>query len=62
MKMQDAFLGRHASCLPAVCLRCDAAMKIKTIVPTLFALAVDDIVYVCPSCGIENNRTVRRAD
>jgi hypothetical protein len=46
----------------ATCLRCEAPMRIKTIVPTLSAHSVDDIVYLCPGCGIETNQTVRRAD
>jgi predicted amidophosphoribosyltransferase len=39
--------------MPAICVRCDAPMKIRTIIPTQCAQPLDDIVYACPSCGIK---------
>jgi hypothetical protein len=58
--MNDALLDRRASYTPQICLRCDAPMRIKTIVPTMFVHSIDDVVYVCPSCGIEYKRIIRR--
>jgi len=58
---QDAFPKLGGSPMPVTCSRCDGYMKIKMIIPTLLAQTVDDIVYVCPSCGIETKKTVQRA-
>jgi len=44
-----------------LCDRCDTPMKIKTIVPTMFAHAIDDIVYRCPACGIESVKSFKRS-
>ena len=60
MTMQDALVDRRASYTPEMCLRCDAPMRIKTIVPTMFVHCIDDVVYVCPSCGIQSRRIIRR--
>jgi RNase P subunit RPR2 len=48
--------------MTAMCPRCDAPMKIKTIIPTMFTQTVDEIVYVCVSCGDEAKRSVRRSE
>jgi hypothetical protein len=45
---------RDAARMPAMCVHCDAPMKLKLIVPTMFARAVGNVVFVCLSCGIEN--------
>jgi hypothetical protein len=48
--------------MPATCLRCDAPMKIKTIVPVMTLAPLDEVVYACPACDIEMKQTVLRAD
>ena len=62
MKTQDTFPTCHSASSAPMCVRCDAPMKIKTIAPTMFAHSVDDIVYVCRSCGIESKRAVHGAE
>jgi RNase P subunit RPR2 len=44
-----------------VCPQCDRPMKVKHVMPVLFASKVDDIVYGCDDCGTEAKRTVKRA-
>jgi predicted amidophosphoribosyltransferase len=53
VKPEDALLQLRGSYMPAMCVRCDAPMKIRTIIATQCAQPVDDIVYACPSCGIK---------
>jgi len=60
MTMQDSLPDWRQSTTPTTCLRCDAPTRIKTIVPTMFVLSIDDIVYVCPNCGIKSKRAIRR--
>ena len=52
----------HLSRMSVVCWRCDAPMKIKTIVPVLLSSSLDEIVYSCPACHIERKRNVMRGD
>jgi hypothetical protein len=61
MKIQDALAGLAGGRTAPICRHCESPMKISTIVPTMLAHPVDDIVYVCPNCGIETKQTVRRA-
>jgi hypothetical protein len=37
-------------------------MRFKTIVPTMFAHSIGDVVYVCQCCGIESRQAIRRMD
>jgi phage FluMu protein Com len=46
--------------MSAICPRCDAPMKIKTIEAAMTFTAVDEVVYRCPACKIETNQTVMR--
>jgi hypothetical protein len=58
MKIQDGLPKRTGVPQPVMCVRCDAPMQIRTIIPTMFANETDNIVYGCPSCGAETARTV----
>jgi len=59
VNQQDALPDSRGSYMPAMCVRCDAPRKVNPAVPTLFAQSVDDIFYVCPSCGIKTRDRVR---
>jgi hypothetical protein len=45
----------HHVQMPAICWRCDAPIKIKTITPPVTASLLDEIVYSYPGCHDENN-------
>jgi len=36
--------------IPEICWRCDAPMKIKTIMPSMTFPLLDEVVYGCPAC------------
>jgi len=59
MTMQDSLPDWRQSTTPTTCLRCDAPTRIETIVPTMFVLSIDDIVYVCPNCGLKSKPAIR---
>jgi len=40
-----------------MCVRCDAPMKIETDL-TLFAQPVNNVIWVCPCCGIKSRNTI----
>ncbi len=46
--------------MPVICWRCDAPMKIKTVVPTITSTLFDEVVYSCPACHDERKQTVLR--
>jgi predicted nucleic acid-binding Zn ribbon protein len=46
--------------MPVICWRCDAPMKIKTVMPAMTSLSIDEVVYSCPACHDERKQTVRR--
>jgi hypothetical protein len=50
----------HHISMPVICWRCDAPMKIKTIIPAMTAPLLDEIVYCCPGCRDETMQTVPR--
>ena len=52
----------HEFLMPVSCWRCDAPMKIKTITPAMLSPSLDEVVYSCPACHDERERTVMRAD
>jgi len=47
--------------MPVICWRCDAPMKIRTIMPTLTSEPHDEIVYGCPACHLQRKQIVLRA-
>jgi len=51
-----------ADFMPVICWRCDAPMKIKTIMPAMTSAPLDEIVYRCPACTIERKQIVSRDD
>ena len=40
--------------IPEICWRCDASMKIKTIMPAMTFPLFDEVVYRCPACHLES--------
>ena len=48
--------------IPEICWRCDAPMKMKTIMPSMTFPLLDEVVYGCPACHIERKQTVLRDD
>ena len=53
-KIDSSMPVQDAAQMPAMCVRCDAPLKLKVIIPTMFARVVGNVVFVCLSCGIEN--------
>ena len=39
--------------IPEICWRCDAPMKIKTIMPAMTFPLFDEVVYRCSACHLE---------
>lgn len=54
------FRKAKAVYLPVTCWRCDAPMKIKTIIPAMTSPPLDEVVYRCSACKIERTRIVLR--
>ena len=50
----------HHFLMPVICCRCDAPMRIKTIMPAMTAPLLDELVYCCPGCHDETTQTVLR--
>ena len=48
--------------IPEICWRCDASMKIKTIMSSMTFPLLDEVVYRCPACHIERKQTVLKDD
>jgi hypothetical protein len=48
--------------IPEICWRCDAPMKIKTIMPSMTFPLLDEVVYRCPACHIERKQTILKDD
>ena len=48
--------------IPEICWRCEAPMKIETIMPATAFPLLDEVVYRCPTCRIERRQTVLRDD
>ena len=48
--------------MPVICWRCDAPMKVKTVIPTMTSISLDEIVYSCPACHDERKLTVLRVN
>jgi predicted nucleic acid-binding Zn ribbon protein len=42
------------------CPNCETAMRLVDRVEILFAPGLIDLVFVCPRCGAETKRTVKR--
>jgi hypothetical protein len=54
-----------ASNLPAFlipCPTCAGRMKVKLVMPAMFAEGVDDVTHRCDGCGAELTRSVKRSD
>jgi hypothetical protein len=44
--------------IPVICWRCDAPMKVKTVIPAMTFPSRDEIVYSCPGCHDERMQIV----
>jgi predicted nucleic acid-binding Zn ribbon protein len=62
MSLQDARRKTRSFNMPVICFRCDAPMKIKTVIPAMTSLSLDEVVYHCPACKDETTQTVLRDD
>jgi hypothetical protein len=60
MLLQDQRQKPYDFYMPVICWRCDASMKIETIMPAMTSASLDEIVYRCPACHLERKQTVLR--
>ncbi len=61
MSTLDTLRTRFGTARAPICPRCDAPMRIKTITPTMFTEAVDEIEFRCLICEAETQKSVRRS-